>query len=636
MVIVVALQLVAGCGGESRAGDDGIDRCDWPSWGHSHERSFSYPCDTAISPRNVEDLEQAWFFTTDDAVTATPAVVDGTVYVGDWSGRFYALALDSGELVWSFAAEPHGATYAGQIVSSAAVDDVDGTRTVYFASGKTVYALRADDGSVRWQREFGREGDDNDPTEIESSPVVADGMVILGTDVHNSPGGEPTVVAAMDAATGARRWTATTAPTGVDDPTGPGCGDVWGSPSVDLDRKLVFVGTGNCISAEGWGDNSEALLALDLDTGERRWTYQPHEQNLDDLDFAGAPNLFEIGDRAVVGLGNKDAVYYAVDRETGEPVWQRKVTEPGLPEEGANYSFGGFIGPAAYADGLIVGGTAVGGSPHLHALDSSTGEIVWQQPEAGPTFAAALEANGVVYIGGTDFTFRALDLRTGEVLWSHEMQGAVSGGAAIVGDAVVAVAGTREPGSDEPSDNAGVYRFSLPGSGGAGTTDAPSIPSTTTGPDQPVAPIDPAALGQACVASPCALDFTLTAERVGGDVGSGTVQITADPFRVEVRAEGLGLPERWLRPGSAAARDGADVYGVYLSQGTDNPVGGLVCVLDAGDDCTAAEVPEAGATYDRISILAVDEAAELPSVTEGFDRMVTTNAFAVPFAPRPG
>jgi polyvinyl alcohol dehydrogenase (cytochrome) len=638
LAAVVALGLAAGCGDESRAGDDDeIDRCDWPTWGHSPTRTFSYPCDTSITAETVGELEQAWFFTTDDAVTATPAVVDGTVYVGDWSGRFYALDLGTGELVWSFTAEPHGAVYAGQIVSSATVADVDGSRTVYVASGKTLYALRADDGSVRWEREFGRAGDGDDPTEIESSPVVADGMVIVGTDVHNSPDGEPTVVAALDAATGARRWTATTAPTGVDDATGPGCGDVWGSPSVDLDRRLVFVGTGNCTSVEGWGDGSEALLALDLDSGESRWTYQPHEQNLDDLDFAGAPNLFEIGGRAVVGLGNKDAVYYVVDRETGEPVWQRKVTEPGVPEESSNYSFGGFIGPAAYAGGLVVGGTAVGGTPHLHALDADTGEIAWQQPEVGPTFAATAEANGVVYIGGTDYTFRALDLRTGEVLWSHEMQGAVSGGAAIVGDAVVAVAGMREPGSEAPRETAGVYRFSLPGSGdGDGTARTPSSTGTTAADGEPAPPLDPAALAQACVGAPCDLDFSLAAERVGGQVGTGTVHVAADPFRVEVRAEGLGAPERWLRPGSAAAREGATVYGVYLSQGTDNPVGGLVCVLDAAFDCTGDELPGAAATYDRISILAVDDGDELPSITEGFDRMVATNAFAVPFAPRPG
>jgi polyvinyl alcohol dehydrogenase (cytochrome) len=628
---VVAAAL--GCSGDDEGGAAGaaLDECDWPTWGRTHERTFSAACDSAISPETVGDLRQEWFFTTDDAVTATPAVVDGTVYVGDWSGRFYAIDLETGELDWSFTAEPHARVYAGQIVGSATVADVRGTRTVYVPSGETLYALRADDGEVRWERDLGQPEGDDDPTEIESSPAVVDGVVIVGTDVHNSPDGTAAGVIALDAATGARRWETTTAPTSGAGATGAGCGDVWGSPSVDLERRLVFVGTGNCTTAEGWGDASEALLALDLDTGDRVWTYQPHEQNLDDLDFAGSPNLFEIDGRAVVGLGNKDATYYVVDRETGDPLWHTKVAEPGLAEEGENFSFGGFIGPTAYVDGMVVGGTAVGGSPHLHALDAETGAILWQQGEAGPTFAAALEVNGVVFLGGTDYTLRAVDLQTGDVLWSQEMQGAVSGGAVAAGDDVVAVAGMREPGSSEPSRTAGVYRFSLadPDDPATSATTAPATTGTA-----PSGPVDSAALAQPCVAAPCPLDFTLTAERVGGQVGTGTLHITADPFRIVVDAEGLGDPNRWLRPGSAAADAGASVFAVFMSQGTDNPVGGLACVLDENFDCTSDEIPNPGTAYDRVSILAVDDPGEFPPIAEGFDRMAATNALEVPFAPR--
>jgi polyvinyl alcohol dehydrogenase (cytochrome) len=637
--LALSLSLV-GCGGGDDAGAGPIDRCDWPMWGHDAARTFSYPCESALSPATVGGLEQAWFFNAEDTVTATPAVVDGTVYVGNWSGTFYALDLATGEPRWTFQARVHPRVYAGQIVSSAAVADAGGVRTVYFGAGNTLYALRADDGELRWQRRLGPPGDDDDPREIESSPVVVDGMVIFGSDVHNETDGTPAGVFALDAATGDERWETVTAP--ADGPageaaTGPGCADVWGSPTVDLDRRLVFVGTGNCTEAGGWGSNSEAVLALDLDTGEKVWGYQPHEQNLDDLDFAGAPNLFEIGGRAVVGLGNKDAVYYAVDRESGELVWKTKVAEPGIPEAGGNYSTGGFIGPTAVADGTVVGGTAVGGGPFLHALDAATGEIRWQQPVAAPTYAGAAEVGGVVFIGGTDFTIRAVDLGTGEVLWSSELAGAVSGGAAIVGDDVVAVAGIREPGVDVTSETSGVYRFSLGGGRGGGpgsTTSASTTPTTdAAGP----APTNPeGALAQPCVAAACPLGFDISRDRVGGDTGSGTVQVSLDPFRVEVLAEGLGPPERWLRPGSPAAAAGATVYGVYLSQGTDNPVGGLVCVLDENDDCTSSDNPAPGATYDRISILAVAEPGELPSIVEGVDRIVATNGFDVPVTPGPG
>jgi polyvinyl alcohol dehydrogenase (cytochrome) len=626
-LVSAAVPAMSGASATPRAAKP-ISRCDWPTWGQSNERTYAYPCATQLNPETVKDLKQIWFFNAKDTVTATPTVVDGVAYVGDWSGNFYAIDLETGKPRWTYQAHVHGTVYAGQIVSSAAVADVKGVRTVFFGGGKTLYALRAGDGRERWKHEVGRPGDDMDPSEIESSPIVADGMVIFGTDVHNSGKGEPSAVIALDAATGKERWTTVTAPTEGDGATGPGCADVWGSPSVDAVAQVVFVGTGNCTSSpEGYGRFSEAILALELRTGAVRWTYQPHQPNRDDLDFAGAPNLFDVGGRSLVGLGNKDAAYYAVDRSTGELVWRTQVAQPGIPRPNSNYSTGGFIGATAVADGVVVGGTAVGGTPSLHALDAATGAIKWQQPRAADTYASAAIANGVVFLGSTtDFTFRALDLQTGEVLWSKALRGGIAGGAAIVGDDVIAVAGIREPGVGNRNRNSGVYGFSLRGKPVA------SAPTTTKPP--PPTPPNPQAAQQACVASPCPLNFDLTKDRVANDTGSGTVQVSLDPFKVVVQAEGLGDPNRWLRPGSAAQQAGATRFAVYLSQGTDNPSGGLLCTLDANNECTATKLPaRRGATYDRVSILAVKDPRKLPSLAEGFDRLVTTNSLEIPITP---
>ena len=71
--------------------------CDWPMFGQNLSRTFDYPCKTGISPSTVGTLTQQWFFNTNDVVTATPAVFDGTVYVGDWSGIFYAIDQETGK-----------------------------------------------------------------------------------------------------------------------------------------------------------------------------------------------------------------------------------------------------------------------------------------------------------------------------------------------------------------------------------------------------------------------------------------------------------------------------------------------------------------------------------------------------------
>src|SRR5437667_157121 len=123
---------------------------DWPMYGRDLKHSFTN-ADSLINPSNVTLLAPAWDFTTGDAVSASPAVVDGVVYVGSWDGFFYALDAASGTLMWSFqvdcqstvqpipaqcpggpsAPQDRAQTDGGLITSSAAV--VDGK--VYFAGG---------------------------------------------------------------------------------------------------------------------------------------------------------------------------------------------------------------------------------------------------------------------------------------------------------------------------------------------------------------------------------------------------------------------------------------------------------------------------------------------------------------------
>lgn len=603
--------------------------CDWPVWGNGPARTFSTGCDTALTPETVGELGQDWFFNARDVVTATPAVAGETVYLGDWSGRFYALDLATGGPRWTFDAEVHEEVYAGQIVSSAAVVDHDDERTVLFGSGKTLYALDARTGEQRWRHELGAPGDDTDPTEIESSPLVvhdadAGDLVLFGYDVHNTPGFRAGL-RALDLATGEEVWDFD--PDQGEGPTG--CVDVWSSPSVDLDRGLVFGGTGNCTTVpEGWGPFTEAMFAVRLHDGEPVWSFQPHEVSNDDFDFAGAPNLFSADGDDLVGLGNKDAAYYALDRETGEERWRVQATEPGLPEEDGGFSTGGFIGPTAVADGIVVGGTAVGECPCLHAFDAATGEVVWQSDLPGPTYAAAAEAAGVVYLGGTDSVLRAYALDDGEVLWEEPLRTPISGGAVVAGDSLVAVAGIREPGLDTRSTESGVYRFTLDASGEATSTTAASEAAT----DLVLEPSD-----QACVDEPCPLEFTLK-EPPDGLAPEVTLEVGTDPFSATVAAAGLGDPADWLRPGGAAEADGATEFGLFISDRDDNPTGGgLLCVLSEDDapadaelGCTASAIPRLAPTYNRISIVAVQDAETEPTLVDGFDRLVTTTSFDPP------
>lgn len=80
-----------------------------------------------------------WQFTSDGVVESSPAVVDGTVYVGSLDGHVYALDAATGTEIWSY-------NTTDNISTSVAV--VNGT--VYAGSvAGGVYALDADRGTQK-------------------------------------------------------------------------------------------------------------------------------------------------------------------------------------------------------------------------------------------------------------------------------------------------------------------------------------------------------------------------------------------------------------------------------------------------------------------------------------------------------
>ena len=83
---------------------------DWPTYGHDAQHTFHGR--TTLTTATVKRLKVAWFFPTGDAVTATPTVVAGTVYVGSWDGYFYALNLRNGRPALEVPAERPGRHHA--------------------------------------------------------------------------------------------------------------------------------------------------------------------------------------------------------------------------------------------------------------------------------------------------------------------------------------------------------------------------------------------------------------------------------------------------------------------------------------------------------------------------------------------
>ncbi len=295
---------------------------DWPMYGRDLGHSFTN-AGSLIDTGNVATLVPAWSFPTGDVVSASPAVVGGVVYVGSWDGFFYALDAATGALKWQFQVDCQGSiqpippqcpggpsnpgdraeTDGGLITSSAAV--VDGR--VYFGGGKTMYCLDAASGALVWKKvicgnpdAIDCASDAADPTRILSSPAVFKRKVYIGHTPDGANGYRGGIVA-LDARTGRQRWRFEVDPqldaNGVPIRVGRtvlaqnrGCGAVWSSAAIDVRRKLVFFGTGDCDFGAA-PPYHEAILALRASSGRLRWAYRPRQGDSCDFDFGAGRDL---------------------------------------------------------------------------------------------------------------------------------------------------------------------------------------------------------------------------------------------------------------------------------------------------------------------------------------------------------
>jgi len=173
---------------------------------------------------DAETGKEKWRVSVLMYVRSSPAVVDGVVYFGDWLGLFYALDAQTGKEKWSF-------NTMGAVVPSPAIAD----GVVYIGSKyPCLYALDAQTGEEKWC--FAYPGG---AAWVESSAAVADGVVYVGSS-------DWLRVNAVDAATGELKWFFVTQ------------GDPWSTPAVS--EGVVYIGA-----------TSGLFYALDAATGKENW-----------------------------------------------------------------------------------------------------------------------------------------------------------------------------------------------------------------------------------------------------------------------------------------------------------------------------------------------------------------------------
>jgi quinoprotein glucose dehydrogenase len=195
---------------------------------------------------------------------------------------------------------------------------------------------------------------------LHSTPMVAGNVVIVGA-AHKSgsiPTGKTNVkgyVRGFDVRTGRRLWIFHTIPrpgefgndTWLNDSWAyTGNTGAWGQISIDEELRIAYLpiesATGDYFGGDRPGNNlfAESLVAVDLQTGKRKWHYQLVHHGIWDHDIPCAPILVDIRKDGkiikAVAQPTKQAFLYVFDRITGQPLWpieERPVPRGDVPGE---------------------------------------------------------------------------------------------------------------------------------------------------------------------------------------------------------------------------------------------------------------------------------------------------------------
>jgi outer membrane protein assembly factor BamB len=347
-----------------------INPVPWPMFRHNLNHTGLSPYDTSANNGQLK-----WSFATEGYIISSPAIgADGTIYVGSFDHKLYAINPDGTEK-WNFK--------TGSFVddSSPAIGS-DGT--IYIGSrDNKLYAINPD-GTEKWNFTTGHD--------ISSSPAIgADGTIYVGSNDDKLYAIYPD---------GTEKWSFT-------------AGDVIrSSPAIGFDGT-IYVGSGdhklysiNSDGTEKWnfttgfvvisspaigsdgtiyiGSSDKNLYAINPD-GTEKWNFSTNGQ------LTSSP---AIGSDGTIYIGSADDYVYAINPD-GTEKWSFYT---GLYHDVVS-------SPAIGFDGTIYIGSC---SKKLHAVNPNgtekwnftTGSYIHSSPAIG--------TDGTIYIGSGDNNLYAI------------------------------------------------------------------------------------------------------------------------------------------------------------------------------------------------------------------------------------
>jgi alcohol dehydrogenase (cytochrome c) len=450
------------------------------SWGMGQQgQRFSKL--TQINTKTVDKLSPIWSFSfggeKQRGQESQPLIHDGKMFVTGSYSRIYALDLKTGAKLWKYEHRlPDGIMPCCDVVNrGAALYD---NLVIFGTLDAQLVALDQNTGKVVWKEKI---GDYAAGYSMTAAPLIAKGLLLTGNS-----GGEFGIVGRVEARnprTGELVWTRPMVEghmgykygkdgkeiengiSGTANKTWPG--DLWKTGGAatwlggtyDASTGLAYFGTGN---PSPWnshlrpGDNlySSSTVALDVDTGQIKWSYQstPH----DGWDYDGVNEFvtFDMDGKRFGGKADRNGFFYVVDAKngklenafpfakkitwasgidlkTGRPIYNPEG-RPGDPTKGEDGKKGktvfaapGFLGaknqmPMAYNPQTKL----------FYVPSNEWGMDIWNEPISYKKGAAYLGAGFTIKPNFDDYigAMRAIDPKTGKIVWEVKNNAPLWGG----------------------------------------------------------------------------------------------------------------------------------------------------------------------------------------------------------------
>jgi alcohol dehydrogenase (cytochrome c) len=422
-------------------------------WGNY--QGTHYSALAQITAQNVARLQAQWSIQLPGASTleSGPLVIDGIMYTSGQPGTVLALDAKTGRRIWTYTRQrkvrnPNEINPFNRGVA------VLGNRVFVGTLDAAIVALDARTGLLLWETQI---ADSMLGYSVTSAPLIVKDKVIVG--VSGGEFGARGFLDAYDAATGKRIWRWKSIPepgefgndTWAGDSWKTGAGPTWLTGSYDPVLNTLFWTVGNPgaqidRSLRGDGDNlfTDSVVALDPDTGQRKWHFQFTPNDGHDWDSAQdvvlVDRMWRGQNRKLLLHADRNGMFYVLDRTNGKFLfgapfayqnWNRGLDANGrpIPVPGSNSS----------PEGSFLVFPSLGGATNFQAPSYSplTGWFYLAYAESGGQYISATSPYeaGKQYIGRgrgaapaaqpndppPSAGIKAIDPETGKTMWDFKL-----------------------------------------------------------------------------------------------------------------------------------------------------------------------------------------------------------------------